>query len=103
MSHSNCVIDGADDRWDALGPSTEKVKDEDDTTGVKTVENGEDVTEGRIWRLQAHARNSITAMKIDPVNGSGVSLPSASQIRRLIISSSPLHTIVHSVTSTFLP
>jgi hypothetical protein len=63
-------------RWDALGPSTEKVKDEDDTTGIKTEEDGEDVTEGRIWRVQAHARNSITAMKIDPINGSGVrSLP----------------------------
>jgi WD40 repeat protein len=53
------------------------VKDEDDTSGVKTEEDGEDVTEGRIWRLQAHARNSITAMKIDPVNGSGVSLSRA--------------------------
>ena len=73
MSQSNRVSDGTDDRWDALGPSAEKVKDEDDTSGVKTEEDGEDVTEGRIWRLQAHARNSITAMKIDPVNGSGVS------------------------------
>jgi WD40 repeat protein len=59
-------------RWDALGPATEKVKDEDDTSGVKT-EDDEEQTEGRIWRLQAHARNSITAMKVDPVNGSGVS------------------------------
>jgi len=59
-------------RWDALGPATEKAKDEDDTTGVKTEEEDE-ATEGRIWRVQAHARNSITAMKIDPINGSGVS------------------------------
>jgi WD40 repeat protein len=77
VSYSKIVTDGAHDRWDALGPSAEKVKDEDDTSGAKTEEDGEDVTEGRIWRLQAHARNSITAMKIDPVNGSGVSLPRA--------------------------
>lgn len=64
----------ADERWDALGPSEEKVKDEDDTSGVK-VENAnqEEYDEGRIWRVQAHARSSVTAMKIDPVNGSGVS------------------------------
>ena len=35
--------------------------------GVKE-EEGED--EGRIWHVQAHARNSITAMKVDPVDGS---------------------------------
>lgn len=78
MSLSQPVCGVSDDRWDALGPSAEKVKDEDDTTGVKTEENGEDVTEGRIWRIQAHARNSITAMKIDPVNGSGVGFLSVS-------------------------
>jgi hypothetical protein len=64
----------ADSRWDALGPSEEKVKDEDDTSGVK-LENGDkdENDEGRIWRVQAHARSSITSMKVDPVNGSGVS------------------------------
>jgi len=81
VSNINRVSERTDDRWDALGPSAEKVKDEDDTSGVKTEEDGEDVTEGRIWRLQAHARNSITAMKIDPVNGSGVSRQGLSQDR----------------------
>jgi hypothetical protein len=58
-------------RWDALGPAAEQVKDEDDTSGIK--EEDQDESEGRVWRVQAHARNSITAMKVDPVNGSGVS------------------------------
>jgi hypothetical protein len=62
-------------RWDALGQSEEKVKNEDDTSGIKTEANGEDVEEGRIWHVQAHARSSITSMKVDPVNGSGVSSP----------------------------
>lgn len=48
-------------RWDALGPSF-KDADEDD----------ED-TSGRVWRVQAHAKNSISCMKVDPVNGASVS------------------------------
>ncbi|RSH91624.1 hypothetical protein EHS25_008993 [Saitozyma podzolica] len=56
--------------WDALGPAAEQVKDEDDTSGIK--EEDQDESEGRVWRVQAHARNSITAMKVDPVNGSGL-------------------------------
>ncbi|WWD19513.1 hypothetical protein CI109_103974 [Kwoniella shandongensis] len=55
--------------WDALGPAAEKVKSEDDTNGVP---EEEEETEGRIWRVQAHARNSITCMKVDPINGSGL-------------------------------
>ncbi|WVR00348.1 hypothetical protein IAU59_007491 [Kwoniella sp. CBS 9459] len=58
--------------WDALGPPMETVKSEDDTSGVKTEEDGEQDQEGRVWRVQAHARNSITCMKVDPVNGSGL-------------------------------
>ena len=56
----------ADISWDALGKE-DVVKDEDDTLP------GGDVEEGRVWRVQAHARNSISSMKVDPVNGSGVS------------------------------
>ncbi|OCF40777.1 WD repeat-containing protein [Kwoniella heveanensis CBS 569] len=58
--------------WDALGPPMEKVESEDDTSGVKEEEDGEQDHEGRVWRVQAHARNSITCMKVDPVNGSGL-------------------------------
>ncbi|WWC71881.1 uncharacterized protein I206_105840 [Kwoniella pini CBS 10737] len=54
--------------WDALGSPEEKVKSEDDTNGI---EEGEQY-EGRVWRIQAHARSAITAMKVDPVNGSGL-------------------------------
>jgi len=50
----------------------EKVKSEDDTNGLADEE--EDVR-GRVWRVQAHARSSITCMKVDPVNGSGVGFP----------------------------
>ncbi len=50
----------------------EKLKSEDDTNGVGGDEN-EDNGEGRVWRVQAHARSSITCMKVDPINGSGVS------------------------------
>ncbi|WVR07792.1 hypothetical protein IAU60_004835 [Kwoniella sp. DSM 27419] len=57
--------------WDALGKPAEPVKSEDDTSGVKVAEVDEDY-EGRVWRVQAHARNSITCMKVDPVNGSGL-------------------------------
>ena len=53
----------------------EKVKSEDDTNGVKEEVDGDDSREGRVWRVQAHARSSITCMKVDPVNGSGVSRP----------------------------
>jgi hypothetical protein len=50
----------------------EDVNDEDDTSGAKE-EGDQDQSEGRVWHVQAHARNSITSMKVDPVNGSGVS------------------------------
>jgi hypothetical protein len=53
-----------------LGQSEEKIKDEDDTNGVVD----EAVEEGRIWHVQAHARSAVTSMKIDPINGSGVSV-----------------------------
>ncbi|WRT70364.1 uncharacterized protein IL334_007362 [Kwoniella shivajii] len=56
--------------WDALGAPEEKVKSEDDTNGVQAPE--EEGYEGRIWKVQAHARNAITCMKVDPVNGSGL-------------------------------
>ena len=46
----------------------ESVKSEDDTEL-----NGHADDEGRVWRVQAHARSAITAMKVDPVDGSGVS------------------------------
>lgn len=48
------------DSWDALGPSFQDGDDEDDTSG-------------RVWRVQAHAKNSISCMKVDPVAGSSVS------------------------------
>ena len=58
--------------WDALGRNEEKAEEEDDTSGVKEEDEDE---EGRVWHVQAHARNSITCMKVDPINGSGVSFP----------------------------
>lgn len=68
--------------WDALGPADEKVKDEDDTTNGNRTGNGADEVdeEGRIWRVQAHARSSITCMKVDPISGSGVSTLSSSSV-----------------------
>lgn len=45
------------------------MKSEEATDAV--AEEGE--SEGRVWRIQAHARNSISCMKVDPINGSGVS------------------------------
>ncbi|WVQ84906.1 hypothetical protein IAT38_007069 [Cryptococcus sp. DSM 104549] len=56
--------------WDALGPVVERADNDDDTNGVKEEEEAD--TEGPVWRIQAHARNSITCMKVDPVNGSGL-------------------------------
>ncbi|KAL1412140.1 hypothetical protein Q8F55_003143 [Vanrija albida] len=47
--------------WDALGPGPAVTDDEIEDDGT-----------GRIWRVQAHARNSITAMKVDPINGSSL-------------------------------
>ncbi|WWC91567.1 uncharacterized protein L201_006513 [Kwoniella dendrophila CBS 6074] len=59
--------------WDALGQSAEKIKSEDDTNGVEGEEEEEDENfEGRVWKVQAHARSAITSMKVDPVNGSGL-------------------------------
>ncbi|WVW86016.1 hypothetical protein I302_108054 [Kwoniella bestiolae CBS 10118] len=57
--------------WDALGAPEEIVKSEDDTNGVKE-EQEEETHEGRVWRVQAHARSAITSMKVDPVDGSGL-------------------------------
>lgn len=55
-------------RWDALGQS-ETVKLEDDTAPAEEPEEDE----GRVWRVQAHARSAISCMKVDPINGSSVS------------------------------
>lgn len=52
----------------------EKPENEDDTGGLKAEEDENEYQEGRVWRVQAHAKNSISCMKVDPVNGSGVSL-----------------------------
>ena len=57
--------------WDALGKAEEPVKNEDETSPVE-----DEAEEGRIWHVQAHARNSISCMKVDPVNGSSVCTPS---------------------------
>ncbi|WVO12493.1 hypothetical protein L204_100093 [Cryptococcus depauperatus] len=54
--------------WDALGPPMDNPEMEDDTNGVQQDED----QEGIIWRVQAHAKNSISCMKVDPVNGSGL-------------------------------
>lgn len=51
----------------------EKPENEDDTSGLLRAEGGDEYQEGRVWRVQAHAKNSISCMKVDPVNGSGVS------------------------------
>lgn len=56
-------------RWDASSGSPHQPKDDDDTSGVKAGEASEE----DLFRIQAHARNSITAMKIDPIEGNGVS------------------------------
>ena len=53
-------------RWDALGVGEEHGAEEDGGSGRRE-------EQGRIWHVQAHARNSVTCMKVDPVNGSGVS------------------------------
>lgn len=45
--------------WDAV-PDAEVTEEDEDA-------------DGRIWRLQAHAKNSISCMKVDPVNGQSVS------------------------------
>ncbi|ADV24174.1 Conserved hypothetical protein [Cryptococcus gattii WM276] len=58
--------------WDALGPAMEKPENEDDTSGLKAEEDEDEYQEGRVWRVQAHAKNSISCMKVDPVNGSGL-------------------------------
>lgn len=60
-------------RWDALGPPMEKPENEDDTSGGMNAKEEDEYQEGRVWRVQAHAKNSISCMKVDPVNGSGVS------------------------------
>ena len=60
-------------RWDALGSSQQEVKAEPQSNGIKEEVKEEEEEEGRIWHVQAHARNAITAMKVDPVDGSGVS------------------------------
>lgn len=58
--------------WDALGPPMEKPENEDDTSGLLRAEGEDEYQEGRVWRVQAHAKNSISCMKVDPVNGSGL-------------------------------
>ncbi|ODN81496.1 hypothetical protein L202_01918 [Cryptococcus amylolentus CBS 6039] len=55
--------------WDALGPAAAKAENDDDTNGVKDEEESQ---EGRVWRIQAHAKNSISCMKVDPISGSGL-------------------------------
>lgn len=67
--------------WDAPTGKAGGVKAEDEVkTEVKEeakAEDGEEEEEedGRVWRLQAHAKNSISCMKVDPVNGQSVSCP----------------------------
>ncbi|OXH27256.1 WD repeat-containing protein [Cryptococcus neoformans] len=58
--------------WDALGPPMEKPENEDDTSGGMNAKEEDEYQEGRVWRVQAHAKNSISCMKVDPVNGSGL-------------------------------
>ncbi|WVQ67137.1 uncharacterized protein L199_005332 [Kwoniella botswanensis] len=58
--------------WDALGPPEDIVNSDDDTTGVKQEQQEDESYEGRVWRIQAHARSAITAMKVNPVNGTGL-------------------------------
>lgn len=53
-----------------MGRGPESVKAEEDDTAAKD----EEEPEGRIWRVQAHARSAVTAIKIDPVDGSKVNL-----------------------------
>lgn len=51
--------------WDATAV-VDAVKDED----------GEEITPksvGKVYKVQAHSINSISAIRVDPVNGSGVS------------------------------
>lgn len=47
-------------------------------------EEAEEEEDGRVWRMQAHAKNSISCMKVDPANGQSVS-----------------YLLAHSITDTF--
>lgn len=63
--------------WDAPTGEAADVKEEagDEKPDVKK-EEGEEAEEeedGRVWRMQAHAKNSISCMKVDPANGQSVS------------------------------
>lgn len=73
------------DSWDALGPSFANAGDDEDDTS------------GRVWRVQAHAKNSITCMKVDPVAGSSVSLPRRLSTPKADRSCTPRRMTVHSV------
>ncbi|KAK4684658.1 hypothetical protein P7C73_g5516, partial [Tremellales sp. Uapishka_1] len=54
--------------WDAMGPSGRSGGEEDESG-----DEDEDEGVGRIWRVQAHARSAITSLKVEPINGAGVS------------------------------
>lgn len=58
--------------WDA--PTGEDADVKEEKPDVKK-EGGEEEEEedGPIWRMQAHAKNSISCMKVDPANGQNVS------------------------------
>ena len=67
-----------------MGATRQDVKAEPQANGIKQEhKEEEEEEEGRIWHVQAHARNAITAMKVDPVDGSGVSLREAMPCSKL--------------------
>jgi WD40 repeat protein len=65
-----------DEEEAAKAESAVKTEKGQDLEDQEIEENGaaQDQSEGRLWRVQAHAKSSISAMKVDPINGSGVSL-----------------------------
>lgn len=61
--------------WDApTGEAADaKVETKPDVKKEEGEEAQEEDEDGRVWRMQAHAKNSISCMKVDPVNGQSVS------------------------------
>lgn len=88
--------------WDAPTADSPRAKTEAEDEVKHEVKQGagegeedeEEEEDGRVWRMQAHAKNSISCMKVDPVNGQSVSRRAGSERRTELTPRAAHHVVV---------